>query len=79
MWLPIWDGSPDAGNFGIEEAENTVEAGPSAEEDKTGEEHKDVVDSSLSEDALIIVEALAFVSQQLGDLEADNTTDRQLC
>jgi len=29
----------------------------------------------LSDDATIIVEALAFVSQQLGDLEVDNTSD----
>ncbi|QCD82375.1 hypothetical protein DEO72_LG2g2711 [Vigna unguiculata] len=61
------DGSPDAGNFGIEEPKNAIEAGPSAEEEKTAEEPKDAVDSSLSEDALIIVEALAFVSQQIGD------------
>jgi len=73
------EGSPDVGNFGIEEPENAAEGGPSAEEEKTVEEPKDAVDSSLSEDALIIVEALAFVSQQIGDLEVDNTTDRHVC
>jgi len=73
------DVSLDAGNFGIEEAENTVEAGPCVEEEKTAEEHNDGFDSRLSEDALTIVEALAFVSQQLGDLEVDNTINRQMC
>ena len=72
----VGEGGPDVGNFGIEEPENAAKGGPSAEEEKTTEEPKDVVDSSLSEDALIIVEALAFVSQQIGDPEADNTSDR---
>jgi len=55
-------GSPEVPTFGIEEAKNTTERAPSAEEEKTVEEHKDAIDSSLSDDALIIVEALTFVS-----------------
>jgi len=57
------EGSPDAGHFGIEEPKKSAKGGPSAKEEKTAEEPKDVVDCSLSEDAMIIVEALTFVSQ----------------
>ncbi|QCD83113.1 hypothetical protein DEO72_LG2g3456 [Vigna unguiculata] len=48
-------GSPEVPTFGIEEAKNTTERAPSAEEEKTVEEHKDAIDSSLSDDALIII------------------------
>ncbi|QCD94337.1 hypothetical protein DEO72_LG5g2420 [Vigna unguiculata] len=72
------EGSPDVGHFGIEEPEKSAEGGPSAEEEKIAEEPKDVVDCNLSKDDMIIVEALAFVSQQIGDVEADNTSDRQM-
>jgi len=75
----VGEGSPNVGNFGIEEPENAAEGGPSAKEEKTAEEPKDDMDYSLSEDALIIFEALAFVSQQIGDVEDDNTSDRQVC
>ncbi|QCE00209.1 hypothetical protein DEO72_LG7g1496 [Vigna unguiculata] len=75
----VGEGSPNVGNFGIEEPENAAEGGPSAKEEKTAEEPKDDMDYSLSEDALIIFEALAFVSQQIGDVEDDNTSDRQMC
>jgi len=61
------------------ELENTIEVAPSPEEEKTAKEHKDALDSSLNDDALIIVKALSFVSEELGDLEVDNTSDRQVC
>jgi len=70
------EGSPDVGHFGIEEPEKSAEGGPSVEEEKIVEEPKVAVDCSLSEDDMIIVEALTFVSQQIGDVEAGSTSDR---
>ncbi|QCE05411.1 Ulp1 protease family [Vigna unguiculata] len=69
------EGSPDVGHFGIEEPEKSAEGGPSVEEEKIVEEPKVAVDCSLSEDDMIIVEALTFVSQQIGDVEAGSTKD----
>ena len=52
----------------------TCKVAQSTKEEEIEKEHKAGDDANLSV-SLIIVEALAFVSQQLGDLEGDNTSN----
>jgi len=61
------------------EPEINVEAAQIGEEEEIHNEQKVVDDATFSDDVAIIVETLTFVSQQLGNLEAENTFGPHVC